>query len=117
MRPPVQARPGGRVQRVHVEFGDPHQEARARESGLVLLVVADDMAGVLAQEALDALAELLRAVHVLLHHPVLPGAESGRRYERRDLPGLLVVEADVGHQVLSGRPPQPANTFAQRTVR
>ena len=40
------------------------------EALLLLLVVADDVADVLAQEALDALAELLDAVDVLLHHPV-----------------------------------------------
>jgi len=47
------------VQRMHFELGDPHQEARAGECLLVLLVIADHVADVLAQEALDALAELL----------------------------------------------------------
>src|SRR3990172_8868191 len=47
------------VQRVHVQLRQPHEEARAGEGRLVLLVVADDVADVLAQEALDALAELL----------------------------------------------------------
>ena len=40
--------------------------AKAR---LVVLVVADDVADVLAQEALDALVELLDPVDVLLEHP------------------------------------------------
>ena len=53
------------VHRVHLEPGDAHQEARPRE--LVLgLVVAQHVAHVLAQEALDALAELLDALDVLL---------------------------------------------------
>ncbi|CAM5408547.1 hypothetical protein STENM223S_09196 [Streptomyces tendae] len=95
----VQAGVTGGVQRVHVQLGDAHEEARAREGGLVLLVVAHHVAGVLAQEALDALAELLRAVHVLLHHPVLAGTEVGGRHEGRDLAGLGVVEADVRDQV------------------
>jgi hypothetical protein len=51
--------PVGGVGRVHLEFGHPHQEPRAGEGVLVLGVVADHVAGVLAQEALNALAELL----------------------------------------------------------
>ena len=45
------------VERVHVQLGDPHEEARTGERGLVLLVVTHRVAGVVAQEALDALAE------------------------------------------------------------
>src|SRR5262249_31087080 len=48
-----------RVQRMHIEFGLAHQVARARERLLVLFVITHHVAGVLAQEALDALAELL----------------------------------------------------------
>ena len=78
-----------RVERVHVQLGDPHEEARAGERLLVLLVVADDVADVLAQEALDALAELLDALDVDLLHPVLARLAVGRRRERRDLPAFL----------------------------
>ena len=63
------------VQRVHVELGDAHEEARAGEGRLVVLVVAHDVADVLAQEALDALAELLRALDVDLRHPVVARRE------------------------------------------
>src|SRR5690349_8858328 len=56
------------VERVHVELGVPEEEAWAGESLLVLLVVTDDVAGVLAEEALDALAELLSALDVHLLH-------------------------------------------------
>src|SRR3954470_4941780 len=59
------------VERVHVQLGQPDQEARTGERGLVLLVVTDDVAGVLAEVALDALAELLRALDVDLLHPVV----------------------------------------------
>ena len=48
-----------RVQRMHVEFGLTHQIPRAGERLLVLFVITHHVAGVLAQEALDALAELL----------------------------------------------------------
>jgi len=54
------------VERVHVEFGGADEVARSGERRLVLVVVADDVAGVLAQEALDALAEFLRALDVNL---------------------------------------------------
>src|SRR5216683_4427855 len=49
----------GRVGGVHLELGDPHQEPGAGERALVLGMVTDDVAGVLAQVALDALAEFL----------------------------------------------------------
>ena len=67
--------PVGGVGRVHLQLGDPHQEPRPGERVLVLRVVADDVAGVLAQEALDALAELLRPLHVDLLHPELAQAD------------------------------------------
>ena len=66
-----------RVERVHLELGDADEEARAGELGLVLLVVAHHVADVLAQEALDALAELLDAIDVLLLHPVVARPRSG----------------------------------------
>jgi hypothetical protein len=68
---------------------------------LVLVVVAEDVADVLAQEALDALAELLHAVRVRLVHP--PRAVRGVRRPRleRDDPLLLTeVRRDVGDEVL-----------------
>src|SRR5262249_25377832 len=53
------------VDRVHLEAGRAHEEARPGE--LVLeLVRAQHVAHVLAQEALDALAEFLRAIDVRL---------------------------------------------------
>src|SRR5438105_2126936 len=87
------------VQRMHVEARDLDEEARPGEHPLLVLVVANHVADVLAQEALDALVELLNAIDVLLHHPV--GAIGLRRLEtkRRHLLGLLVVEGHVGHEV------------------
>src|SRR5215831_10999281 len=46
------------VGRVHLQFGDPHQEPGAGERALVVGMVTDHVADVLTQEALDALAEL-----------------------------------------------------------
>ena len=85
------------------ELGDPDEEPGAGEDRLVLLVVTDHVAGVLAQEALDALAELLAALDVDLLHPVVAGLEGRRRRERRDLARLLVVERDVGDEVADDR--------------
>src|ERR1700687_3289111 len=87
------------VERVHLERGGLDEEARAREGLLLLLVVADDVADVLAQEALDALVELLGAIDVLLHHPVLAVRVRRLEPQRRDLLGLHVVVGDVGDQV------------------
>src|SRR5881296_67544 len=92
----------GGIERVHLEARDAYKEARAGE-GVRALVVAQHVAHVLAEEALDALAELLHPVDVLLLHA--PGAVGLRRLrlEGRDAPVDLVVPRDVGHQVLDDR--------------
>ena len=59
------AEPVRGVERVHLERGGVDEEPRADEP-LELAVIAQDVAHVLAQEALDALAELLHAVDVAL---------------------------------------------------
>src|SRR5262245_19417020 len=91
------------VERVHVEFGKPDEEPRAREALLVLIVVADHVAGVLTEEALDALAELLRPLDIDLRHPVRAVRLPRAWHEGRYLLRLLVVEGDVGDQVLDDR--------------
>src|SRR5437870_11025551 len=57
------------VERVHLERCVPDEQARTGKARLVLLGVADHVAHVLAEEALDALVELLDPVDVLLLHP------------------------------------------------
>src|SRR5690349_15136513 len=80
-RPAVERVPG-----MHLETGDPDHEAGSVERRLRLMV-AEDVAHVLAQEALDALAELDAAVDVFLLHA--PGFARRKvllaRRERRDL--------------------------------
>ncbi len=66
------------VEGVHVELCIADEEPGPGERGLVLFVVAHNVAGVLAQEALDALAELLRPLDVDLLHPVVAGLEVRR---------------------------------------
>ena len=92
------------VERVHVELGAARTKKRGpKNSRLVLLVVADDVADVLAEEALDALPELLAAVDVLLHHPAACRRHRAAGAERRDLSRGLVVERHVGDQVADER--------------
>src|SRR5438552_2846078 len=88
---------------MHVEARDLDEEARPGERALLVVVVANHVAHVLAQEALDALVELLDAIDVLLHHPV--GAIGLRRLEaqRRHLLGLVVVEGHVGDEIADQR--------------
>ncbi len=88
-----------RIEWMHLQRRGVHQEARPDEF-IFLVMVADDVADILAQEALNALAELLHAVDVLLVHG--PGAISIVRLaglERLD--GLLDAEVptDVRDQV------------------
>src|SRR5207247_3356714 len=89
--------------RMHLERGKPDEEAWTGERRLVLLVIADDVAHVLAEEALDALVEFLYSVDVLLIHPPLAVGVLRLRFERRDRLGLLVVEGDIGHEVFDAR--------------
>jgi hypothetical protein len=87
------------VDRMHLERRDPHEEARPRE--LVLqLMRAQHVADVLAQETFDALAELLRAIDVVLL-PLPLGAFA--RLEGRAALVHLVVPRHVRHQVLDHR--------------
>src|SRR5262245_8036089 len=91
-----------RVERVHLQGGQPDHEARPDEPILARLI-PQHVADVLAQEAFDALAELLHAIHILLTHAGVPIRGPGERTEGRDPLVLLVVPGDVGHQVLDDR--------------
>src|SRR5437867_2640017 len=91
------------VQRMHLEAGQLDEEAWPRECALVFLVIADDVTHVLAQEALDALVELLDAIDVLLHHPIRSVGLRRLDPQRRHLLGLDVVVRDVGDEVADRR--------------
>src|SRR5579885_2514644 len=58
------------VERMHLKPRDADEETRAGEIRF-LVMVAQHVADVLAQEAFNALAKLLHAIHVLLVHPPL----------------------------------------------
>ena len=66
------------VERVHLERGRVDEEARPDEL-VVLGVIAQHVADVLAEEALDALPELLDAVDVTLDIRHVPSGASGGR--------------------------------------
>src|SRR5918993_1319696 len=66
--------PVTRVERMHFEGRVVEKKPRSDES-LVQMMVTQDVADVLAQEAFDALPELLHAIDVRLRHP--PGAIRG----------------------------------------
>src|SRR5215510_5422183 len=84
---------------MHLELGDAHEEAGSGEATLVLRMITDDVAHVLAEEALDALAELLAPLHVFLLHPSRPVRLLGPRLEGRHLLGPVEIEGDVGGEV------------------
>jgi hypothetical protein len=64
---------------MHLERRRIHEVPRPDEAFLVLRVIAHDVADVLAEEALDALAEFLHAIDVALRHPPRAVAASGLR--------------------------------------
>src|SRR5215210_8295407 len=90
------AEPVGLVHRVHLQPLVPDEEPGTGELG-VLVVRPQDVADVLAHEALDALLGLVEALDILLVHRegrLLAGLEG------LDALGHLVVPGDVGDQVL-----------------
>ena len=87
------------VERMHLERRRVHQMARADEL-VEHLVIAQHVADVLAQKALDALPELLHALHVHLRHPPRAVGRVGRpRLEALDALLRLEIPRDVGHQI------------------
>src|SRR5208283_2287599 len=72
------------IERMHLELGVADEEPRSGVVLLIVLVIANDVADVLAHEALDALAELLAALDVFLEHAI-PAFGHGRRHESGNL--------------------------------
>ncbi len=80
-----------------------NEKPRADEL-VVLVVVPQDVAHVLAQEALDALAEFLNAIGIFLSHSPGPVRSVGlSRLKRLDPHLHLVVPRHVRHQILDAR--------------
>src|SRR5262245_5552672 len=88
---------------MQLERGDINEKPRADEL-FVQMVVAKDVAHVLAKKTLDALPKLLDAVHIFLRHP--PGTIGciGRsRLEFFDALFDRVVPRDIGNKVFDYR--------------
>src|ERR1700674_4705988 len=83
------------VEGMHFEAGDSNEETRAREL-LLLVVVAKDVAHVLAEKAFDALAKLLDAVHIELGDFPF---HSLAGFEGRDFTVDTIVPGNVGDKV------------------
>jgi tRNA G46 methylase TrmB len=47
------------IERVHVQFRDPHKKTRSSKSLLILFVISDHMACILTEETLYTFSELL----------------------------------------------------------
>lgn len=91
------------IQRVHLKRRVVHDEAGADEF-IVLVMVAQDMADILAEETLDALSELLHSIDIHLEHRPRTICIVGlSRLERLDLLLDAEVPTDIGHQIPDGR--------------
>ena len=82
---------------------DVNQKARADEF-VVLLVIAQDVADILAKKTLDAFPEFLHAIDVVLRHPPgAIGASGGARLEFLDLFLHPKIPRNIGDQILHER--------------
>src|SRR5439155_23751801 len=82
---------------MHLQAGDPDHES-GPEEGVLAVMVAQHVADVLAQVALDALSEFDDAVDVLLLHAPGLGVEGvllARREFRDSLVDIVVLAHDV----------------------
>ena len=82
----------GHIEWMHFQFSYAHQNPWPSKTSHIVFVIADGMAGVLTQEALDAFTEFLAARDILLLHSILARLQSFRRRKRCDFARLLIVE-------------------------
>ena len=91
------------VEWVHIERGHVNQKARS-DKLLVFLMIAQDMANVLTQEALDAFPEFLDAIDVYLRHS--PGSIGRIGRSRFELPDFFLypeIPGNIRDQILENR--------------
>src|SRR5260370_13384383 len=87
------------VKGMHLKRSRTDEEARSAKL-LLFAVLAQNVADILAEKALNALAKFLHAVHIALVHLPL---DAGTRLERRDLLIHSEIPGDVSHQILDDR--------------
>ena len=87
------------IQGMHIKFSDSNEETRAREGLLILLVVADYMASILAEEALNALTELLAPFNIDLFHTRLAGFQIRWWRISRNFHRFFVIEGDICNEI------------------
>ena len=85
------------VERMHLETGNTHEEARPGEL-LLLVVFAKNVTHVLAEKAFDTLAKLLDAVHIQLRDFPF---HSLARFKGRDFAVDTIVPGNVGDKVFN----------------
>ncbi len=89
----------GHIQRMHLQRGGVDEVTRPDEL-VVLVMVAQHVTDVLAQEALDALPKLLHAIHVaLVDSPCPVGRIRRPRREALNLRLHAVIPGDVRHEI------------------
>src|SRR5262249_18452728 len=92
-----------RIERMHFQRADVNQKPRPDEF-VMHLVVAQDVADILAKKTFDALSKLLDPIDVRLLHP--PGAVAGVRWsrlERFDSFLHLEIPRHIGDQIFDHR--------------
>ena len=90
------------IEGMHFEGGTVDEESRPDEF-VMLVVIAQHVTNILAQETFDALAEFLDAIHVGLRHP--PCAVGVIRLARLEFPDPFFdreIPGDVGDQIADG---------------
>ena len=88
---------------MHVELSKTNEEARTCKSFFILLVIANNVAGILAEETFNALTELLTTLHIDLFHTVLAELKVSWASKCGNFQRLLVIKRNVGDQVANDR--------------
>src|SRR5262249_52006746 len=97
------AEPVSGVQGMHFQAGDADHEARAaKRLALGFVVIAKDVADILAEKTLDALAEFLDAIDFFLAHaPGAIGSIGRPGLKRWDELVDAIVPGDIGNEILN----------------
>lgn len=91
------------IERMHFQSGSVNEKSRTDEF-LMKVMVAKDVADILAQEAFDAFAKFLDTIHIaLVHAPRAVGSIRSAGLKRLDFLLDAEIPGNVCHQVLHQR--------------